>query len=143
MRTGTAAYVNGQETVRRILEASRRVLVESGQVNLTMRRVAKETGISLGNLNYYHPSRAELVADLLQHVIDGCPHNFDMLMANAVFPVDNAVAARSGPWTAPKAAAPCIRLPSLTPAPVFWFGRRRQRRTTIWRNSTTSSPMAY
>lgn len=83
MRTGTAAYVNGQETVRRILEASRQVLVESGHVNLTMRRVAKETGISLGNLNYYYPSRAELMADLLQYVIDGYLNNFSKLRNQA------------------------------------------------------------
>lgn len=83
MRHGTAAYANGQGTVRRILEASRHLLVEEGYQNFTMRRVARELGISIGNLSYYYASRADLITDLLQHVIDGYLRQFDMLRENA------------------------------------------------------------
>ena len=48
-----------------------------------MRRVAREIGISPGNLNYYYPSRAELMEDLLQYVIDGYLHQIDVLRNRA------------------------------------------------------------
>ena len=70
-RTGTATYVTGQETAQRILDEARRLFMEEGHGKLTMRRIAKAAGMSPGNLSYYYPTRADLLADLLQHVIDG------------------------------------------------------------------------
>jgi len=70
-RSGTATYATGQETAQRILDEARRLLMEEGHGKLTMRRIAKAAGMSPGNLSYYYPTRADLLADLLQHVIDG------------------------------------------------------------------------
>ncbi len=70
-RTGTATYATGQETAQRILHEARRLLMEEGHGRLTMRRIAKAAEMSPGNLSYYYPTRADLLADLLQHVIDG------------------------------------------------------------------------
>ena len=70
-RTGTATYVTGQETAQRILDEARRLFMEDGHGKLTMRRIAKAAGMSPGNLSYYYPTRADLLADLLQYVIDG------------------------------------------------------------------------
>ena len=70
-RSGTATYATGQETAQRILAEARRLLMEEGHGKLTMRRIAKAAGMSPGNLSYYYSTRADLLADLLQHVIDG------------------------------------------------------------------------
>ena len=70
-RTGTATYATGQETAQRILDVARRLFIEEGHGKLTMRRIAKAAGMSPGNLSYYYPTRADLLADLLQYVIDG------------------------------------------------------------------------
>ena len=70
-RTGTATYATGQETAQRILDVARGLFMEEGHGMLTMRRIAKAAGMSPGNLSYYYPTRADLLADLLQHVIDG------------------------------------------------------------------------
>ena len=78
-RTGTATYATGQETARRILDVARRLFMEEGHSKLTMRRIAKAAGMSPGNLSYYYPTRADLLADLLQHVIDGYISQFQTL----------------------------------------------------------------
>ena len=83
MRTGTATYATGQETAQRILDAARRLFIEEGHGKLTMRRVAKEAGMAPGNLSYYYPSKADLLADLLQYVIDGYISQFERLRAQA------------------------------------------------------------
>ena len=70
-RTGTATYATGQETAQRILDVARRLFMEEGHGKLTTRRIAKAAGMSPGNLSYYYPTRADLLADLLQYVIDG------------------------------------------------------------------------
>lgn len=78
-RTGTATYATGQETAQRILDVARRLFMEEGHSKLTMRRIAKAAGMSPGNLSYYYPTRADLLADLLQHVIDGYISQFQTL----------------------------------------------------------------
>ena len=83
MRTGTATYATGQETARRILEVARRLFIEEGSGRLTMRRVAKEAGMSPGNLSYYYASKADLLADMLQYVIDGYISQFKALRAQS------------------------------------------------------------
>ena len=78
-RTGTATYATGQETAQRILDVSRRLLMEDGHGKLTMRRIAKAAGMSPGNLSYYYPTRADLLADLLDYIIEGYMSQFQAL----------------------------------------------------------------
>ena len=82
-RTGTATYATGQETAQRILDVARRLFMEEGHGKLTMRRIAKAAGMSPGNLSYYYPTRADLLADLLQYVIDGYIRQFQTLRDEA------------------------------------------------------------
>ncbi|MDE0271671.1 MAG: TetR/AcrR family transcriptional regulator, partial [Gammaproteobacteria bacterium] len=82
-RTGTATYATGQETAQRILDVARRLFMEEGHSKLTMRRIAKAAGMSPGNLSYYYPTRADLLADLLQYVIDGYIRQFETLRDEA------------------------------------------------------------
>lgn len=82
-RTGTATYATGQETAQRILDVARQLFMEEGHGKLTMRRIAKAAGMSPGNLSYYYPTRADLLADLLQYVIDGYIRQFETLRDEA------------------------------------------------------------
>lgn len=54
-----------EEKKEEILEAARRVLIAEGSGGFSVRKVAGEAGISLGNLQYYFPSRIALLEGLL------------------------------------------------------------------------------
>lgn len=50
-----------QTTHEDILNATRRLFTESGYNNVSMRDIAGELGISVGNLTYYYKNKAELI----------------------------------------------------------------------------------
>ncbi|MGW1765462.1 TetR/AcrR family transcriptional regulator [Streptomyces sp. NPDC002073] len=52
-----------------LLDAAERILATGGGAELTMRAVAAEAGVRLGHLQYYFPSRADLLAALLDGVL--------------------------------------------------------------------------
>ncbi len=78
-RAGTAAYAKGQAMVRTIIETAWRIAIDEGMAGLSMRRIAREMGISPGNLSYYYASKADLLEDLLTCVIDGYLKEFERL----------------------------------------------------------------
>lgn len=45
----------------RIAEAAWKVIVQSGLEHATVRKIAKESGLSVGSLRYYFPTQAELL----------------------------------------------------------------------------------
>lgn len=45
----------------RIAEAAWKVIVQSGMEHATVRKIAKESGLSVGSLRYYFPTQAELL----------------------------------------------------------------------------------
>jgi AcrR family transcriptional regulator len=51
----------GEATRARILETATRLLVELGAESMSFRNVARELGMSIGNLQYYFPTRASLL----------------------------------------------------------------------------------
>jgi len=55
----------GKDVTLKILEAARQVLVEKGYGAFSLREVSREAGISLSNLQYYYPTRDDLMEDLL------------------------------------------------------------------------------
>ncbi|MEV7618063.1 TetR family transcriptional regulator [Streptomyces sp. NPDC089799] len=67
----SAATPKGEQRRAAVLDAARHVLVTSGGAELTMRAVAQAAGVRLGNLQYYFPSRTELLAALLDSVLAG------------------------------------------------------------------------
>lgn len=77
------SYNKGQERVLQILQAARDILIESGYHSLTMRKIAAAVGITLGNLQYYYPSKQDLLTDLLDHVIDSYMVELDMVRHKA------------------------------------------------------------
>ncbi|MCZ6829015.1 MAG: TetR/AcrR family transcriptional regulator [Gammaproteobacteria bacterium] len=70
-RDGTAVRERGQERVANILAAARSILINEGIASLTTRRVAKDLGISVGNLAYYFSSKEALLQALIEDVRQG------------------------------------------------------------------------
>ncbi|GMT99582.1 hypothetical protein KH5H1_37010 [Corallococcus caeni] len=64
-RKGTAVHAKGTERVGRILDATLEVLAEDGYAGLSLRAVAQRAEVSLGNLQYYFPTKQDVVRALL------------------------------------------------------------------------------
>ncbi|RKH74530.1 TetR/AcrR family transcriptional regulator [Corallococcus aberystwythensis] len=69
-RTGTAVHAKGTERVERILDATMEVLAEDGYAGLVLRGVAQRAGVSLGNLQYYFPTKQDVVRALLARYLE-------------------------------------------------------------------------
>lgn len=80
-RPGTAVSRKGNQRIDQIIRAARDTLIRGGYQSFTMRAVAAECGISVGNLNYYYASKADLLADLLETVIAGYLRDFDDILS--------------------------------------------------------------
>jgi AcrR family transcriptional regulator len=78
-RPGTATQNKGQARLARILTAARSVFMAAGYAGFTMRKVAEQAGMSVGNLSYYYRTKDDLLRDLIDHVIGGYLGIFDSL----------------------------------------------------------------
>jgi AcrR family transcriptional regulator len=56
----------GGQTIASILRAARTVFVRDGHAGLTMRKVADEAGVVVGNVSYYFPSKRMLLEAMLR-----------------------------------------------------------------------------
>jgi AcrR family transcriptional regulator len=56
----------GGQTILTILKAAREVFVREGHAGLSMRMVAEEAGVALGNVSYYFPSKRALLEAMLR-----------------------------------------------------------------------------
>lgn len=72
-------YARGQDGVEQILRAALSLLVEQGSKALTLRRIAAECGMNVGNLNYYFRSKDDLIRELLDAVISSYQDSFDAI----------------------------------------------------------------
>jgi AcrR family transcriptional regulator len=59
----------GANTLRTILEAAHRVFIRDGHAGLSMRKVADESGLALGNVNYYFESKRALLEATLREAL--------------------------------------------------------------------------
>lgn len=71
IRVREGAYACGTETIEQILRAALRVLVEEGSRAFTLRRIAAECSMKVGNLSYYFPRKEHLVQELLEAILNG------------------------------------------------------------------------
>ncbi|RKH62703.1 TetR/AcrR family transcriptional regulator [Corallococcus llansteffanensis] len=69
-REGTAVHAKGTERVGSILDAAMDVLVQDGYAGLSLRGVAQRAGLSLGNLQYYFPTKQDVVRALLARYLE-------------------------------------------------------------------------
>lgn len=60
----------GRAKVQALLGIARRLFIEGGYAEMTMRRVADEAGISLSNVQHYFPTRESLLQALLESVMN-------------------------------------------------------------------------
>ncbi|MDE0064001.1 MAG: TetR/AcrR family transcriptional regulator [Gammaproteobacteria bacterium] len=77
----TGKHRKGRRTAAHILEQSTQVLMRDGYSQFSLRRVAQAAGVTLGNLQYYFPTKPDLVEAMLIHVVEGYVETFDRLMA--------------------------------------------------------------
>ena len=80
-RAGAGASDKGEDRVLQILSAAQEILIRDGYRGLTLRRIADECGISVGNLNYYYRRKADLLHDLVRRVFDAYLAEFDRIRA--------------------------------------------------------------
>ena len=66
-RPGT--YVRGTETVDAIIKAALRVLIDEGAGAFTIRRIAAECGMKVGNVSYHFPKKEQLIQVLLDDIL--------------------------------------------------------------------------
>ena len=83
-----ANSAKGRERVSLILESARDILIEEGFASFSMRKVAHQCEISLGNLSYYYDSKSDLLGDLFDAVIQGYLVDFDEIMKNPDLSID-------------------------------------------------------
>jgi AcrR family transcriptional regulator len=77
-RPGT--YLRGTETVDAILKAALRVLINEGAGAFTIRRIASECGMKVGNVSYHFPRKELLIQVLLDDLLD----SYDKLLEHKV-----------------------------------------------------------
>ncbi|MEZ5891601.1 MAG: TetR/AcrR family transcriptional regulator [Parvularculaceae bacterium] len=58
-----------RNTVGRILRASREIFTRDGHAGLSLRKVADEAGIAVGNLTYHFPTKTELLDAMLKEAL--------------------------------------------------------------------------
>jgi AcrR family transcriptional regulator len=72
-----ASTAKGGERVAIILKAAKDILVTEGFQGLSYRNIAKAAGIAVGNLNYYYPSKDDLLVDLANFIFDRWGERFE------------------------------------------------------------------
>jgi AcrR family transcriptional regulator len=82
-RPGTAVGEKGQARAREILRAARGILVESGYAALTTRRVAEAAGVRQSNVQYYYPTKTDLVRALFEETTRASIRDLDHRLAGA------------------------------------------------------------
>lgn len=73
-------YARGQDGFEHILRSALTLLVEQGSKALTLRRIAAESGMNLGSLNYYFRSKEDMIRELLNAVISSYEEAFDAIV---------------------------------------------------------------
>lgn len=71
-----AATSKGSERILSILTAAKDIIVRQGFAGLSYRNIAKAAGIAVGNVNYYYPSKDDLMVDLAEFIFDRWDERF-------------------------------------------------------------------
>ena len=84
VKRGTAIFAKGQTKVRAVLDAAFMVLIESGTKQFSMNQVAARSSLRLSHVQYYFPSRLDLLKALLQRQLDTYEVEMKAFLANNV-----------------------------------------------------------
>src|SRR5215469_17956332 len=66
--SGRRLRAQGQRTRESIVHEAKKLLLESGNLEFTLRTVARRTHIAISNLQYYFPTRASLLRAIMEPV---------------------------------------------------------------------------
>ncbi|MEM9262747.1 MAG: TetR family transcriptional regulator, partial [Pseudomonadota bacterium] len=82
----------GARTVKAILTAAQDVFTEVGHAGLSLRQVAARSGVTVGNLNYYFPSKQALLdAMLRESLADYVDGHIAPMLAENISPLEALV----------------------------------------------------
>lgn len=73
--------VSGEKTRQSILQSAQRVLTEKGVGGFSMRAIAADCDISVGNLHYHYSSAEKLIAAMIDSVMQQYEQDFETLLA--------------------------------------------------------------
>lgn len=79
-RARVATYEKGQARIEAILDAAAEVLISQGYKKLTLRQIALQAGITVGNLTYYYRSKEALLKDLLENILSSYLDEMDRIV---------------------------------------------------------------
>jgi AcrR family transcriptional regulator len=85
-------YSRGSDTVTAILKAALHVLVEEGASAFTLRRIAAESGLQVGNVSRHFPKKEMLVQVLLEDLLASSNGDVKKQIAKMGIPADEALA---------------------------------------------------
>lgn len=74
-------YAIGNKTRQSILAAAQQVLVERGVSGFSMRAIASECGVSVGNLHYHYSSAELLITAMMESVVQQYRNDFEDLLS--------------------------------------------------------------
>lgn len=74
-------YPKSEKKIISILKAANDILIYGGYHNFSMRKVATKANISVGNLQYYFPSKESLLEALLDNVILDYLKTFERILS--------------------------------------------------------------
>lgn len=80
-RARVATYEKGQARIEEILDAAAEVLIDQGYKKLTLRQIAMQAGIKVGNLTYYYSTKEALLKDLLEKILFAYLEEMDRILA--------------------------------------------------------------
>lgn len=69
-RAGTAVLPKGRERNEAILDAATAILIDDGYAALSMRKIATRAGMHIGHLQYYYPTKQDVVRAMLERYLD-------------------------------------------------------------------------
>jgi AcrR family transcriptional regulator len=70
-----------RERLANVLEEAEQMLIDAGYAAMTMRKLAERCGMALGNLQYYFPSKSDLITALVENIYETKPQQaLEMLL---------------------------------------------------------------
>ncbi len=84
-RNGSSSEGSAERGAQRILLAAQRLFVREGGAEFSARGVAKEAGISLGAVQHFFPSKDQLLAATLEHVLGEIRREYEYIQEKLPF----------------------------------------------------------
>ncbi len=96
-RPGTAVLAKGRERIEAILDAATGILIDEGYALLSTRKIAARAGVRPGHLQYYYPTKQDVVRGLLERYLERATRAFaERMAAGATTPQRRLEAALDG-----------------------------------------------